>query len=142
MQPQGTNLQTFPLGVRDTTSLDTVFSDPDATLFILGVGREDLNPIAAKKVKLKDAVFPLVFELETADLIFPYTKESWAATSSSKDSIAVTCILSAGEKLSTPNSLNLIGFAGKLFIYPLFFFVSHQFITTAFFLITIFILAL
>ena len=111
LQPQGTNLQQFPLGVRDVGALDAVFNDPEATLFILAVGREDLTPLAAKKMKIKDSSFPLVFELETSDLVFPYTKEAWLSSPSSKDSIAVTCILSPGDKLSTPNSLNLIGFA-------------------------------
>ena len=111
MQPSGTDLNQFPLGVKDVSALDEVFSEPDASLFILGVGREDLTPVAAKRLKLKDLIFPYIFELETADLIFPYTPEAWAASSNSKDSIAVTCIISPGDKLAVANSLNLIGFA-------------------------------
>ena len=110
LQPTGTNLQQFPLGVKDVSALDPVFNSPDATLFILGVGREDLTPIAAKKMRLTEISFPLVFELESSDLVFPYTKDAWLASPSSKDSIAVTCILSPGDKLAVPNTLNLIGF--------------------------------
>ena len=110
LQPTGTNLQQFPLGVKDISALDPIFNSPDATLFILGVGREDLTPIAAKKLRLTEISFPLVFELESDDLVFPYTKEAWLASPSSKDSIAVTCIISPGDKLAVPNTLNLIGF--------------------------------
>jgi hypothetical protein len=111
LQPTGTDLSQFPLGVLDVSALDPVFSGDESSLFILGVGRDNLQPVAAKKIKLKDLTFPLMFELETADLIFPYNAESWTASSNSKDSIAVTCIISPGNKLSTPNTLNLIGFA-------------------------------
>ena len=110
LQPSGTNLQQFPLGVKDVSALDPTFNSPDATLFILGVGREDLTPVAAKKLRLTEITFPLVFELESSDLVFPYTKDAWISSPSSKDSIAVTCILSPGDKLAVPNTLNLIGF--------------------------------
>jgi len=111
--PQGTDPQAFPYGMRDMSALDPAYSTDDATLFILGVGREDLTPIAAKMIPAKDLTFPLIFELETSDLVFPYTPDAWIASTNSKDSIAVTCILSPGKKLSTPvpEVLSLVGFA-------------------------------
>ena len=115
LMPQGVDPSAFPYGVSNLNALDPAFSTDEATLFILGVGREDLTPIAAKTIPAKDLTFPLIFELETSDLIFPYTPDAWTASDKSKDSIAVTCILSPGRKLATApianNVLNLVGFA-------------------------------
>jgi hypothetical protein len=52
-----------------------------------------------------------VFELLTDDLLFPYTPEAWIKTSQSKDSIALTAIISPDGALASPNALELIGFA-------------------------------
>ena len=63
----------FPFGYPDAVSLDPAFADPQSTLFILGVGREG-PPLAAKRIKIKDVDFPIVFEMSTDDLVFPYTR--------------------------------------------------------------------
>lgn len=111
----------FPYGFDHPYLYNSAFDNSDATMFILAVGREG-PPLAAKRVKLNTIQFPYVFEITSDDLLFPYTPEAYAASPNSKDTIAVTTILSPGPKLSIPNPLTLVSFglsepvtiAGKL----------------------------
>lgn len=60
---------------------------------------------------MKDITFPYAFEVLSEDLVFPYTKEAWLASSNSKDTIALTVIISPDNLLATPNAVERIGFA-------------------------------
>lgn len=46
-------------------------------------------PVAAKKYPAKDLKFPFIFELETKDLLFPYTADAWKERPQAKDTIAM-----------------------------------------------------
>ena len=100
----------FPYGLPDASSYDATFSNDKATLFVLAVGR-DGPPLAAQRILMKDIKFPYAFEVLSEDLIFPYTKEAWLASSNSKDTIALTVIISPDNLLATPNAVERIGFA-------------------------------
>jgi len=100
----------FPLGFIDPSSLDTQYSNKDATMIITAVGRNG-PPVAAKKYNLNEVKFPFYFEITTDDLLFPYTKDAWKKSPLSKDSIAITAILDCDGSLSTPNSCERFGFA-------------------------------
>lgn len=100
----------FPYGMADASSYDPSFSNEQATLFVLAVGR-DGPPLAAQRILMKDIKFPFAFEVLSEDLIFPYTKEAWLASSNSKDTIALTVIISPDNLLATPNAVERIGFA-------------------------------
>lgn len=100
----------FPYGLLDASSYDPTFSNEKATLFVLAVGR-DGPPLAAQRILMKDLKFPHAFEVLDEDLIFPYTKEAWLASSNSKDTIALTVIISPDNLLATPNAVERIGFA-------------------------------
>lgn len=105
----GADPRTFPSGLLKANDLTPVFGEDGATIFILAVGREG-PPLAAKRIPLKDITFPLVFEITTDNLLFPYTPEAYKTSDNSKDSIAVTCILSPTPILSEPTSSSLVGF--------------------------------
>ena len=61
---------------------------------------------------LKDITFPYAFELNSDDLVFPYTKESYLAYENRQDSVALTVILSPdGLLASTEGVRERIGFA-------------------------------
>lgn len=49
------------------------------------------------------------FEVLSDDLVFPYTKEAWQASSNSKDTIALTIIISPDDSLAMPNAVERIG---------------------------------
>jgi hypothetical protein len=100
----------FPYGLPDASSYDATFTNDKATLFVLAVGR-DGPPLAAQRILMKDIKFPFAFEVLSEDLIFPYTKEAWLASSNSKDTIALTVIISPDNLLATPNAVERIGFA-------------------------------
>lgn len=70
------------------------------------------QPVAAKRMSLLDIKFPYAFELNSDDLVFPYTKEAYLASEQRKDSIALTVILSPdGLLASTEGVRERIGFA-------------------------------
>lgn len=100
----------FPYGLPDASSYDSTFSNEKATLFVLAVGR-DGPPLAAQRILMSEITFPYAFEVLSEDLIFPYTKEAWLASSNSKDTIALTVIISPDNLLATPNAVERIGFA-------------------------------
>jgi hypothetical protein len=69
-------------------------------------------PVAAKRMSLKDITFPYAFELNSDDLVFPYTPEAYLASENRKDSVALTVILSPdGLLASTEGVRERIGFA-------------------------------
>jgi hypothetical protein len=74
------DLKTNPYGLSDPTLIDAAFANDDASLIVLGVGREG-PPLAAKRYSLKSITFPLVMELTSDDLLFPYTEKAWAESS-------------------------------------------------------------
>jgi hypothetical protein len=98
----------FPYGYPDAASLDPAFSE-EGTMFVLAVGR-DGPPLAAKRIKTKDVAFPIAFELTSSDLVFPYTPEAWVASPNSKDTIALTVILTPGNVLAAPSAAGRVGF--------------------------------
>lgn len=68
--------------------------------------------MAAKRLAhLKDIRFPLVFELTTDDLLFPYNKDAWMRSPRSAESVSVTCILEPDGRLATAESESRFGFA-------------------------------
>lgn len=110
-----------PFGYSAATDYDPSYDNKDATLFLLAVGREG-PPLAARKLPAKDVKFPLVFELTTSDLIFPYTEDAWLKSTNSKDTIALTAIITPANRIAEPNDSERFGFgvsdpitfAGKL----------------------------
>jgi hypothetical protein len=105
----GAETPALPLGYSKPSLLSSELADDKATLFILAVGR-DGPPLAAKKYTVSDMKFPFVFEILDTDLIFPYTPEAWKQSSNSKDTIAVTALLSPTNLLATPNPYTKVGF--------------------------------
>ena len=108
----GEQSTTLPIGLSKPSLLSSDISDDDgkATLFILAVGREG-PPLAAKRIKISDIKsFPIVFEVLDTDLIFPYTPEAWRQSDNSKDTIAVTALLSSTNLLAAPNPSTKVGF--------------------------------
>lgn len=99
-----------PYGLGSAADLDPVYSANAGSLFILAVGRQG-PPLAAKRLELKDLQFPLVFELTSDDLIFPYTQDAWLNSDNSKDTVALTAIVSPSKKLSEPSYKERFGFA-------------------------------
>jgi hypothetical protein len=72
----------------------------------------DGMPVAAKRMSLTDITFPYAFELNSDDLVFPYTPEAYLASENRKDSVALTVILSPdGLLASTEGVRERIGFA-------------------------------
>ena len=106
----GVDASLYPLGFPEASELDLAFANDEATMVITAVGREG-PPVAAKRMKLKGLQFPMMFELTTSDLIFPYTAKAWENSPLSKDSIAVTCILDTDGQLITPSAFDRFGFA-------------------------------
>ena len=100
----------FPLGLPNAVSLDPAFDNDKESIFLTATGREG-PPVAAKRYFLKDITFPLVFDITTDDLLFPYTEDAWRNSPISYDSIAVTCILDADGTLVTPSKSDRFGFA-------------------------------
>lgn len=107
--PDGGESKAFPFGLTDTQTLDPALGEDDSTMFLLAVGREG-PPVAAKRLKIKDTLFPYVFELTSDDLLFPYTPDAWAQSSNSKDTIALTAIISPDRYLSTGSTSERVGF--------------------------------
>ena len=112
----------FPLGFISASDLDASFDSASSRLFVLAVGREGSIPLAAKSYPLKDLQFPLVWELEAKDLLFPYTKEAWLTSGNRADTIAVSAFITPNAKIGLPSSSVRVGFglsdpltmAGKL----------------------------
>ena len=75
----------------------------------IGVGREG-PPLAAKRYSLKSATFPMVFELTTDDLLFPYTVDAWMSSDNKGQSIATTAIISSSSSLANPTKTERYGF--------------------------------
>jgi hypothetical protein len=111
----------YPYGYAEATEISPDYDTDDAPLFIVAVGREG-HALAAKKIPLKNLVFPYTFELTVDDLLFPYNKEVWMKSGASKDSIATTAIISSANRLSISTGTERFGFgvsdpiifAGKL----------------------------
>jgi len=99
----------LPLGLVKPSLLNNEFDNDKSTLFLLAVGREG-PPLAAKKLKVNDIEFPIVFEILDTDLIFPYTPDAWKNSANSKDTIAITALLSPTNLLATPNPSTKVGF--------------------------------
>lgn len=108
--PNNFDKANFPYGLLRASEINEVFNNDDSTLFLLAVGREG-PPLAAKKVKANNIEFPYVFEITSDDLLFPYTPDAWLKSSNSKDTVAVTAILSLDGILSTPSDFEYVGFA-------------------------------
>lgn len=100
----------FPLGLMKSGDLSELLLNDDASLFVLAVGREG-PPVAALKYKLNSLSFPFVFEVTTDNLLFPYTADAWSRSTNSKDSVAITAIISLDDKLATPSDAEWVGFA-------------------------------
>jgi len=115
LSSEGLDKSAFPLGYTDASMVDDKYAhkdlSKDASLIILGVGREGGAPLAAKKIPL-DSIekFPLVFSLETSDLLFPYTTQAWEESGNSKDTIAVSAFLTPGGVLAQPDNAVRVGF--------------------------------
>lgn len=99
----------FPYGLMRASEIDEELNNDRATIFVLAVGREG-PPVAARKYSLKDLSFPFVFEITTDDLFFPYTPEAWSSSPNSKDSVAVSAVISTDEFLATPSFNEWVGF--------------------------------
>lgn len=110
LSTDGLKSSEFPYGLEKASLIDSEFGKDNAALFILAVGREG-PPVAAKRIKLAEQSFPLVFEITTDDLLFPYTPQAWEESSLSKDSVAITAIMNSQGKLSNPEAVQRIGFA-------------------------------
>jgi hypothetical protein len=107
--PDGGESKAFPFGLTDAQTLDPALGEDESTMFLLAVGREG-PPLAAKRVKAKDLQFPYVFELTSDDLLFPYTPDAWTQSPNSKDTIALTAVLSPDGLLSTGSASERVGF--------------------------------
>lgn len=105
-----TNPKIFPYGFDTADAIDLKFAEPSARLFLLAVGREGSLPLAAKSYPLKNLRFPMVFEIEAKDLLFPYTKDAWMASGNRLDTIAVSAFLTPESSLSTANPSIRVGF--------------------------------
>jgi len=100
-----------PYGVPETYIVNADMGKDEATIFVLAVGR-DGPPLAAKKItNINSLKFPLVVEITCDDLLFPYTASAWKQSSNRADTIALTAILSADDKLATASVSDRLGFA-------------------------------
>ena len=98
-----------PYGVPQSYLVDELLGKEEASLFVLAVGREG-PPLAAKKItNVNNLQFPLLVELTSDDLLFPYTSQAWQASTNRDGSIAMTAILSTDDKLSTANAGDRLG---------------------------------
>jgi len=105
------NAKTNPMGYPDAMTLDGAYSDPASTMFVLCVGREGSVPLAAKAYPLNELKFPMVFEVESSDLLFPYTPEAWLASTNRADTIAVSVFITPDSVINRPNEHVRVGFA-------------------------------
>jgi hypothetical protein len=101
----------FPLGLETASQVDSNFDNPDATLYLIAVAKQDGVPMAVKKMKISELKFPIIFEIISKDLLFPYTEQAWADGPQSADSVVVTCIMSTIGDLSRPDPNTRLGFA-------------------------------
>lgn len=108
--PVGTDTTAYPLGFASARDLDAALGGDKASLILTTVGRTG-PPLAARRLALKGLEFPYVFDVTTADLLFPYNREIWESSKLSKDSVAVTAILDDDGLLVTPSSSSRFGFA-------------------------------
>ncbi len=99
----------YPFGVADAMVIDGAFNNDQAALLCSAVGRQ-AAPVAAKKYLLQGLKFPLFMEMNTKDLMFPYTSEAWLNSPLSADNMAITCILDPDGRLSTPEVTDRYGF--------------------------------
>lgn len=99
----------FPLGVANPDTVDTKYSASTAVI-CTAIGKEG-PPVAARKFHITNTPFPIFVELNTDDLLFPYTKEAWISSALNKDNTAMTCILDTDGKLQTPSITDRYGFA-------------------------------
>ena len=105
------NNRDFPLGYPGAGVWDSTLVGEDGTTFMIAVSRQDAVPCAVKKFRTKDLQFPFVFELLDSDLVFPYTREAWAAGTQASDSLVITTIMSPGSKLVEPQANTRLGYA-------------------------------
>lgn len=100
----------FPFGFTEATALDEIFGSENAALILTAVSKQG-PPVAAKRLPLKQIKFPLVFEITTDDLLFPYNADIWKRSPLSEESISVTCILEPDGRLGTAEAQSRFGFA-------------------------------
>lgn len=109
--PVGVDTTQYPLGYSRARDLEASLSANKACLILTAVGREG-PPLAAKKYnQLDDLEFPLVFDITTKNLIFPYTKEAYLKSKVGEDSLAVTAVLDEDCLLTTNSATSHFGFA-------------------------------
>lgn len=106
-----TDPRTFPYGLECADALDAKFSSPSSRLYLLVVGQDSTQPLAAKSMPLANLKFPLVYEVETKDLLFPWNREAWVASPNHLDTVAVSAFFTPEESLSRPNPSIRVGFA-------------------------------
>jgi len=108
----GVDPSLYPLGYDNASLLDEdAFSNADSALVLTAVGK-DGPPVAAKRIALKDLKFPLLFELTSDDLIFPFNRDVYLGQKTlSQGYISVAAILDTDGKLVTPSPSNRFGFA-------------------------------
>ena len=100
-----------PVRYTRAAELDQSFSGDKACLFVTASGA-DGAPLAAKKfIELGSVSFPLVFDLTTNDLLFPYNQGIYLKSKAAKSSLAVAAILDEDCKLATNSDISRFGFA-------------------------------
>lgn len=101
----------FPFGYTEAAALDAVFGNEKAALILTAISKQG-PPIAARRYEnLRDLKFPLVFEMTTDDLLFPYNAEIWRKSPRSRSSISVTAVLEPDGRLVTAEPESRFGFA-------------------------------
>ena len=88
----------YPFGDLHAYDSNPSLESEKASLFLIAVGKEG-PPFAAKRLALSQLSFPLVFELTTDDLLFPYTPDAYAKSANSQDTVVVTAVLTKGDDL-------------------------------------------
>ena len=109
------NLQ---MGYSSLNEFDPIFDTPDATLFLIAVGRTEPGstptPAAAKKYKISEIEsFPTIIEITTDDLLFPYTPDAWVNSASSSDTVIVTAVVSPTDRLADSSNPIRLGAAAS-----------------------------
>ena len=118
MLNQDKNNANLPMGYSSLNEFDPIFDTPDATLFLIAVGRTEPGatptPAAAKKYKISEIEsFPTIIELTTDDLLFPYTPEAWINSASSTDTVIITAVLSPTDRLADSKNPIRLGAAAS-----------------------------
>ncbi len=99
----------FPLGITSPETGDAKYTESTAVI-CTAIGKEG-PPVAARKFHITNTPFPIFVELNTEDLLFPYTKDAWISSPLNKDNTAMTCVLDTDGKLQTASITDRYGFA-------------------------------